>query len=72
MGRAYSLHQGDTGEGRSSTGAYNLYNFSPLDKASQDLAVIKQKEALDKQLDELSHQRAMERCHKNTVSEDSV
>lgn len=40
-----------------------------INKAAQDLTVIKQKEALDKQLDDLSHQRAMERCYKNTCEE---
>ncbi|XP_072285581.1 probable helicase senataxin isoform X3 [Pyxicephalus adspersus] len=40
-----------------------------INKASQDPSVLKQKEILDRQLDELSHQRAMERCNKNTCEE---
>ncbi|CAI9534234.1 unnamed protein product [Staurois parvus] len=40
-----------------------------INKASQDPSVLKQKEALDKQLDEFSRQRAMERCHKKTCDE---
>ncbi|KAM4696046.1 putative helicase senataxin [Rhinophrynus dorsalis] len=37
-----------------------------INRAQQDQSIHKQKEALDRQLDELSRLRAMERCNKNT------
>ncbi|XP_018421253.1 PREDICTED: probable helicase senataxin [Nanorana parkeri] len=40
-----------------------------IKRASQDPSVLRLKEALDRQLDELSRQRAMERCSKNTCEE---
>ncbi|XP_053328361.1 probable helicase senataxin isoform X2 [Spea bombifrons] len=40
-----------------------------MNRAQQDHNMIKQKEALDRQLDELSRQRAMERCNKNTCEQ---
>ncbi|XP_073412073.1 probable helicase senataxin isoform X2 [Dendrobates tinctorius] len=40
-----------------------------ISRANQDHGIFRQKEALDKQLDQLSRQRAMERCNKLTCEE---
>ncbi|KAM8934292.1 putative helicase senataxin [Pelodytes ibericus] len=40
-----------------------------INRAQQDQTLHKRKEALDRQLDELSRQRAMERCNKNTCEQ---
>ncbi|XP_044162562.1 probable helicase senataxin [Bufo gargarizans] len=40
-----------------------------LNRAHQDHGILRQKEALDRQLDQLSRQRAMERCNKQTYQE---
>ncbi|KAM4019003.1 putative helicase senataxin [Anomaloglossus baeobatrachus] len=40
-----------------------------ISRANQDRGILRQKEALDKQLDQLSRQRAMERCNKQTCEE---
>ncbi|XP_073496767.1 probable helicase senataxin isoform X2 [Phyllobates terribilis] len=40
-----------------------------ISRAQQDFGILRQKEALDKQLDQLSRQRAMERCNKHTCEE---
>ncbi|XP_069603679.1 probable helicase senataxin [Ranitomeya imitator] len=40
-----------------------------ISRAHQDQGIFRQKEALDKQLDQLSRQRAMERCNKHTCEE---
>ncbi|CAH2316080.1 Hypothetical predicted protein [Pelobates cultripes] len=40
-----------------------------INRAQHDTGLHKQKEALDRQLDELCRQRAMERCNKNTCDQ---
>ncbi|XP_063792838.1 probable helicase senataxin [Pseudophryne corroboree] len=40
-----------------------------INRAQQDHSIHRHKEALDRQLDELSRQRAMERCNKQTCEE---
>ncbi|XP_075690814.1 putative helicase senataxin [Rhinoderma darwinii] len=40
-----------------------------ISRANQDHGILREKEALDRQLDQLSRQRAMERCNKQTCEE---